>query len=447
MLGLDAAGKTTILYKICGKEVEVTIPTIGMNIETSDWMGEVLTVWDVGGRSPMRALYRHLFEDVDGFVYVIDSNDRDRMDQAKDELHRCLEIMDKVRADVPLLVFANKQDLPTAMTANAIPCALGLNQLKRPWYLQPCSAVGDKIDLLYGLSWLLDTVREPRIPALKPAAASAPEIPEQPVDKRSQPLQAVQSEIRTLERFAPIQRGTQCPFAKRARLWGAHIEDEDLIRHLGEFVRQSEADKELDGFVIELPNASTFSAFVDSVRLALTKLSDADPAGEGMMRKKYVGEVGWQFRFAGAPFFVTTFSPVYPSASPRFAFGAEAAFALLQPERGFVRRKLPLDDGTATGIRAAVRAAFAEHGRAFVAPAPRSANAHQIVRPLHEFEEHVRWWEEVESLTEASTISGSSDSDLDASLKTEKATGSRATLHSKVDRPGDYISRFVELFR
>jgi len=292
-----------------------------------------------------------------------------------------------------------------------------------------------------GFAWLADAARagprsapaaeveapaalakQPVAPVVESEIASDPEIMEV-----SNP---VQSETRTLERFAPIQNGTHCPFAKRARLWGAHMGDGDLIRRLDDFVRQSEADEKLDGFVIELDGTRTFSAFTDSVRRALTALSDADPAGENMMRKKYIGEVGWHFRFAGAPFFVTTFSPLYPTSSPRYAFGAKAAFVLLQPERSFARHKLPLDDGTAPGVRAKVRAAFAEHGRPFVPPAPRSANAHQVVRPLHEGQDHVRWWQEVDSLTETSTASGhSSDSETDAPARDDALMRLRVMMH------------------
>jgi small GTP-binding protein len=409
MLGLDAAGKTMILYKASGQEVKTTIPTIGMNVETTSWSGNLVTVWDVGGRSPLRALYRHFLEGVKGFVFVIDSADRDRMDQAKDELHRMLQMMEDVCGKVPLLVFANKQDVPAAMTAAEVASSLGLHSLPhRSWFLQPCCAVmGDGLD--HGFEWLLRSARDPR-------ALTAAKTAEGPIDAWPRAPAAAKSEARTLQRFAPIQNGTQCPFAKRARLWAAHIEDEGIIRDLQDFVRLSEEDAKLDGFVVELTRDVTFPAFMDSVRRALTKLSDADPAGEGMMRKKYIGEVGWHFRFAGAPFFVTTFSPLYPPSSPRYAFGAGAAFALLQPERSFIRHKLPLDDGTAPGVRAVVRAAFAEKGRAFVPPAPRSANAHQVVRPLREDEGFVPWWQDSESLTDASTGSGqTADSEIDVS--------------------------------
>merc|ERR1719321_870711 len=94
--------------------------------------------------------------------------------------------------------------------------------------------------------------------------------------------------------------------------------------------------------------------------------------------------------------------------SPRYAFGAETAFLLLQPDRSFVRHNLPDDDGSAPGIRAFARAAFAASGRAFVPPAPRSANAHQVVRPLKEGDSPVRWWIDTEASTDAGSDYASS---------------------------------------
>merc|ERR1712135_109860 len=103
MVGLDAAGKTTILYKLKLGEVVTTIPTIGFN------------VWDVGGQDKIRPLWRHYYQGTNGLIYVVDSNDRDRIEDAKEELNKMLN-EDEMR-DAVVLVFANKQDLPNAMTA------------------------------------------------------------------------------------------------------------------------------------------------------------------------------------------------------------------------------------------------------------------------------------------------------------------------------------------
>ena len=115
MVGLDAAGKTTILYKLKLGEIVTTIPTIGFNVETVEYKNINFTVWDVGGQDKIRPLWRHYYQNTQGLIFVVDSNDRDRVDDAKEELHRMLN-EDELR-DAVVLVFANKQDLPQAMPA------------------------------------------------------------------------------------------------------------------------------------------------------------------------------------------------------------------------------------------------------------------------------------------------------------------------------------------
>ncbi|KAH7577346.1 hypothetical protein JRO89_XS01G0238700 [Xanthoceras sorbifolium] len=142
MVGLDAAGKTTILYKLKLGEIVTTIPTIGFNVETVEYKNISFTVWDVGGQDKIRPLWRHYFQNTQGLIFVVDSNDRDRVVEARDELHRMLN-EDELR-DAVLLVFANKQDLPNAMNAAEITDKLGLHSLRqRHWgditlYSLPC---------------------------------------------------------------------------------------------------------------------------------------------------------------------------------------------------------------------------------------------------------------------------------------------------------------------
>ncbi|ETN18420.1 ADP-ribosylation factor [Phytophthora nicotianae INRA-310] len=139
MVGLDAAGKTTILYKLKLGEVVTTIPTIGFNVETVEYKNISFTVWDVGGQDKIRPLWRHYYQNTQGLIFVVDSNDRDRVDAARDELHRMLN-EDELRDSV-LLVFANKQDLPNAMSAAEMTDKLGLHGLRhRQWFIQACCA-------------------------------------------------------------------------------------------------------------------------------------------------------------------------------------------------------------------------------------------------------------------------------------------------------------------
>merc|ERR1712124_157162 len=152
MVGLDAAGKTTILYKLKLGEVVTTIPTIGFNVETVEYKNISFTVWDVGGQDKIRPLWRHYYQNTQGIIFVVDSNDRDRIHENKDELHKMLN-EDDLR-DAVLLVFANKQDLPNAMNAAEITDKLGLHALKqRHWYIQ--AAIAKTGEGLYeGLDWL-----------------------------------------------------------------------------------------------------------------------------------------------------------------------------------------------------------------------------------------------------------------------------------------------------
>merc|ERR1712147_388917 len=165
MVGLDAAGKTTILYKLKLGEVVTTIPTIGFNVETVEYKNISFTVWDVGGQDKIRPLWRHYYQNTQGIIFVVDSNDRERIDDAsgsdnsaKEELHRMLA-EDELR-DAVILVFANKQDLPNAMSVNEVTERLGLNQLRnRQWYIQStCATTGD--GLYEGLDWLSNTLNK-----------------------------------------------------------------------------------------------------------------------------------------------------------------------------------------------------------------------------------------------------------------------------------------------
>uniref|UniRef100_A0A8C7LWC6 ADP-ribosylation factor n=1 Tax=Oncorhynchus mykiss TaxID=8022 RepID=A0A8C7LWC6_ONCMY len=128
MVGLDAAGKTTILYKLKLGEIVTTIPTIGFNVETVEYKNICFTVWDVGGQDKIRPLWRHYFQNTQGLIFVVDSNDRERVAESAEELSKMLQ-EDELREAV-LLVFANKQDLPNAMAVSDLTDKLGLQSLR-----------------------------------------------------------------------------------------------------------------------------------------------------------------------------------------------------------------------------------------------------------------------------------------------------------------------------
>ena len=141
MLGLDAAGKTTVLYKLKLNETVSTIPTIGFNVETVQPVKNVsFTVWDVGGQDKIRPLWRHYFIGCEGLIYVVDSSDNSRFAEAQNELEWILD-SDEM-AGVPLVILANKQDLPRAVSPADLAGKLGLDKVRnRKWHIQGTSAL------------------------------------------------------------------------------------------------------------------------------------------------------------------------------------------------------------------------------------------------------------------------------------------------------------------
>lgn len=160
IIGLDASGKTSILYRLKMGENIQTIPTIGFNVETVSYKNASFTMWDVGGCDKIRPLIRHYLQNTQGLICVVDSNDSQRLNELNEHLwHMLLE--DEVR-DAPLLVYLNKMDLPSGLKRDTIIQQLGLNNIRnRPWILQRCSAkTGD--GLYEGLDWLVGVLKNPK---------------------------------------------------------------------------------------------------------------------------------------------------------------------------------------------------------------------------------------------------------------------------------------------
>jgi small GTP-binding protein len=88
MLGLDNAGKTSILFHIRDNQFKMTVPTVGLNIENINYKKYSLTFWDVGGQATK--LWKHYFDHIDGVIFVVDSTDEEKLLFAKEELKRLL---------------------------------------------------------------------------------------------------------------------------------------------------------------------------------------------------------------------------------------------------------------------------------------------------------------------------------------------------------------------
>ncbi len=158
MLGLDSAGKTTILYSLKLDEIINTIPTIGFNVETVNYRNLNLTIWDVGGQEKIRKLWRHYFNNIDMVIYVVDANDNGRLEESKKELQSLMS-EDQLKNIDALLIYNNKMDLPDALNTHDVAEKLELHKIKQKWFIQPSSAINND-GITDGLDWLSKNIKQ-----------------------------------------------------------------------------------------------------------------------------------------------------------------------------------------------------------------------------------------------------------------------------------------------
>jgi len=179
ILGLDNAGKTTILYKLYAPDRVIrTMPTIGFNVENVVYKNLNFSVWDLGGQTNIRPYWRCYYANTNAIIYVVDSTDKERLGLARKELFSMLE--EEELQNVHLLVFANKQDMNGAMSEIEITQTLGLHAIKnRQWAIFKSSAING-VGLAEGLEWLSNcilgtstTYTKPEIPKISPSVASS----------------------------------------------------------------------------------------------------------------------------------------------------------------------------------------------------------------------------------------------------------------------------------
>ncbi|PWA23446.1 hypothetical protein CCH79_00006056 [Gambusia affinis] len=144
LLGLDNAGKTTLLKSLASEDVNTITPTQGFNIKSVASHGMKLNVWDIGGQRKIRPFWKKYLENTDLLIYVIDSADKKRFEETGllfvQELSELID--EENLKGVPVLIFANKQDLATASPASEIAEGLNLHTYRdREWQIQACSAV------------------------------------------------------------------------------------------------------------------------------------------------------------------------------------------------------------------------------------------------------------------------------------------------------------------
>ncbi|KAL2749539.1 ADP-ribosylation factor-like protein 1 [Vespula maculifrons] len=157
ILGLDGAGKTTILYRLQVGEVVTTIPTIGFNVEQVTYKNLKFQVWDLGGQTSIRPYWRCYYSNTDAIIYVVDSADRDRIGISKDELIYMLG--EEELQGAILVVLANKQDMAGCLSVAEVHQALGLDALKnRTFQIFKTSATkGEGLD--QAMDWLSNALQ------------------------------------------------------------------------------------------------------------------------------------------------------------------------------------------------------------------------------------------------------------------------------------------------
>ncbi|CAH0481503.1 unnamed protein product [Peronospora belbahrii] len=163
IVGLDDAGKTTLLEQvkgIFGKKPGIPLekipPTVGLNIARVDIRRSRIICWDLGGQERLRAIWNKYYSESHGIVFVIDSANDRRFQEAKETLHAMLS--NSELSGVPLLVLANKMDLVDARNVNFITGMLGLEEHHGTMASYSiCALTTEGIE--GAMNWLVDAVK------------------------------------------------------------------------------------------------------------------------------------------------------------------------------------------------------------------------------------------------------------------------------------------------
>lgn len=158
MLGLDNAGKTTIVKKLMDEDVTTVSPTLGFIIRTIDFEGYKLNIWDVGGQKTLRTYWRNYFEKTDALIWVVDAADKFRTKDCRHELAGLLQ--EERLMGASLLVFLNKTDIEDSMSDEEIRKALALDAIKtHRWTIIKCSAITG-LNLQEGIKWVVEDAKD-----------------------------------------------------------------------------------------------------------------------------------------------------------------------------------------------------------------------------------------------------------------------------------------------
>ncbi len=142
--GLDNSGKTSILNNLKSRERNTPNPTLPFGADSFIYRETNLSFWNFGGRMPVRHVHQVLLNDMHALIYVVDSNDKSLLQRSAQELG----YMARRHRNLPIIVVANKQDLPNALSPEKICDKMGLPQLLKdnPWTIFRLAQFGDQAD-------------------------------------------------------------------------------------------------------------------------------------------------------------------------------------------------------------------------------------------------------------------------------------------------------------
>ena len=183
MIGLDAGGKTTMLYKLKLGEVVTTIPTIGFNVETVEYKDMKITIWDIGGQDKIKTLWRHYYQNCHhAVIFVLDATDRERFQTAVTDFQHVMT--EPELNEAVFLILANKMDLPSSMTLQEIATGMSLHTYgnSKVCLMGSCAITGDGLN--DGLEWIRTHAHyDPIVPEEVKEAVAAEEEKKATTDK------------------------------------------------------------------------------------------------------------------------------------------------------------------------------------------------------------------------------------------------------------------------
>ncbi|KAJ9450335.1 ADP-ribosylation factor-like protein 1 [Diplonema papillatum] len=161
ILGLDFAGKTTFLNRLKHGKVVESSPTVGFNLETLQYKSVTFQVWDMGGQTHLRPMWRCYYDDTQAVIWVLDAVDTTRLGVSRQELYMLLA--EEELKDAVLLILANKSDLACSMSVADVVGQWDLSSIRdRTWTVRPCSALtGEGIN--EAMDWLVSAVEQKKM--------------------------------------------------------------------------------------------------------------------------------------------------------------------------------------------------------------------------------------------------------------------------------------------